>query len=578
MKIDWRAVQAGVAGRRNVVGAAAVLTIASIVYSQFDLYGHLSRDSAIYIYGGQRLTHGVPPYASIMDPKGPLSGILCGFGVAIARLLGRDDVLIIRVEFCALAIISVLGIYLLVLEMWHSVVAAVVAGAVFVSFRSYAHQALMGPEGHAPGVVFLIFAMWLTVSRRWYWAGVAASLAFCSWQPLFTYPIVVVVCALVWTAGHRLRAVGWTLAGIATPLVALMVYYALEGYLGSLFTGLFVFPLTSVRRTPESEATRFAFIVRNIDNAFQSSAVFLWLGLALMLVMAAHTVFAARPRWHSALASPMILLVLLSFGLHLFYVAYDYIGWTHAFPLLPYAAIGFGAATAYVLDRLAQPRTQRIVTAALSAGVAALTVVYAIVYYEPSTNDAAFANRTCPRQGHRASRRRGDGVRAPRGDRSRYAPGCARRSRAARSAAPGQSGQLSVRGQRSGCVAGRAHARRFRRLDLADTGEPSVSDRPGRLERSVPEADAALLEHTRLPPRLRRHVPRIRHDRGARSDAQQFDQARREAVLLAHHHGRWDVPDHALHLDQRRLTAPRIVCRSAGASWIHQRLPLTSSS
>ena len=392
MKIDLRAVQAGVAGRRNVVGAAAVLTIASIVYSQFDLYGHLSRDSAIYIYGGQRLTHGVPPYASVMDPKGPLSGILCGFGVAIARLLGRDDVLIIRVEFCALAIISVLGIYLLVLEMWHSVVAAVVAGAVFVSFRSYAHQALMGPEGHAPGVVFLIFAMWLTVSRRWYWAGVAASLAFCSWQPLFTYPIVVVVCALAWTAGHRLRAVGWTLAGIATPLVALMVYYALEGYLGSLFTGLFVFPLTSVRRTPESEATRFAFIVRNIDNAFQSSAVFLWLGLALMLVMAAHTVFAARPRWHSALASPMILLVLLSFGLHLFYVAYDYIGWTHAFPLLPYAAIGFGAASAYVLDRLAQPRTQRIVTAALSAGVAALTVVYAIVYYEPSTNAAAFAN------------------------------------------------------------------------------------------------------------------------------------------------------------------------------------------
>ena len=393
MKINWPVVAVGRDAQRKLAGAAAALAIASIVYSQFDLYGHFSRDSAIYLYGGQRMTHGVPPYASIMDPKGPITSILCGFGVAVARLLGRDDVLTVRVEFCALAIISVLGIYLLVLELWESVVAAVVAATVFVIFRNFAHQALMGPEGHAPGVVFLIFAMWLTVRRQWYWAGVAASLAFCSWQPLATWPIVVVLCAVVWSAGTRLRALGWTLAGLATPLAALMIYYAAEGHLGSLFTGLFVFPLTSVRRPPETLASRLAYVVRNIDSSFQSSAVFIWVGLALMVLMTVVAVVSARPQWRSALTSPIVLLVLLTFVLHLFYVAYDYIGWTHAFPLLPYAAIGFGAATAYVLDRLARPQIRRIVTGALLAGSAVLTVVYAVAYYEPSSNGLTIPNR-----------------------------------------------------------------------------------------------------------------------------------------------------------------------------------------
>src|SRR6476659_7330043 len=109
MKIGWPAAEFGRAAHTRAVGAIGAVTIAAMVYSQFDIYGKLSRDSAIYIYGGQRFTHGVPPYASIMDPKGPVSSILCGFGVAVARLLGRDDVLVIRVGFCALAIVGVLG-------------------------------------------------------------------------------------------------------------------------------------------------------------------------------------------------------------------------------------------------------------------------------------------------------------------------------------------------------------------------------------------------------------------------------------------------------------------------------------
>lgn len=383
-RIQWPATALDRAAQLKVAGGLAAVTFAAVVYSQFNLYNELSRDSSIYIYGGQRLTHGVPPYASIMDPKGPMPSILCGFGVAVARLFGRNDVLMVRAEFCALSILSVLGIYLLVLELWHSVVAGVVAAAVFTSFKTYAHAALAAPEGHTPGVVFLIFAMWLTVRKRWYWAGFAASLAFLSWQPMLAYPVIVFLCAVVWSPGRRLRAVGWNLAGCATPLATLIIYYAAEGYPGKLFEGLFVFPLTGVRRPPKSIGRRLPFIFDNTDNSFGNSAILLWAGLSLLIIAAVWTVVSARSAWRAALAGPIVLLVVLSLLTQAGYVVYDYIGWTHAFPLLPYAAVGFGAGTAYLLQRVTWSRARQAASVAFLAAATALVATYAVVYYQPS--------------------------------------------------------------------------------------------------------------------------------------------------------------------------------------------------
>ncbi|MGH8859706.1 MAG: hypothetical protein ACRDVG_00465 [Jatrophihabitantaceae bacterium] len=368
----------------KVVGGLGAVTIAAVVYSQFNLYGLLGRDAAIYVYGGQRFTHGVPPFASIMDPKGPISGILCGFGVAIARLAGHNDVLVIRAEFCAMSILAVLGIYLLVLEMWHSAIAGVVAAAVFTSFKMFAYDALGGPDGHTPGIVFVIFALWLTVRRSWYWAGVAASLAFFSWQPLFFYPVIAFVCAIVWSPERRRRAAGWSLAGLATPFVVLIVYYAAEGYIYNLFEGTFIFPLVGGYRPPVGFGDRLDWIFSNIPASYGSSAVLLWIGLLLLLAVAVWTVVSASENRRAALTGPIVLLLLVSLLVQVAYVLYDYIGWTHAFPLLPYAAVGFGGAVALLLQKVPSPQARRATTATLVAAVTALTVVCSIQYYQPS--------------------------------------------------------------------------------------------------------------------------------------------------------------------------------------------------
>lgn len=369
--------------RPDVIGGLVALATAATLFTRFNLHAKMVRDSSIYIYGGQQMTHGLPPYASEMDPKGPMSSIIAGFGVAVARVFGHSDVLVVRAEFCALAVVGALGVYLLVLELWHSVPAAVVGAVVFASFKNFAFNALTATDGHMPGIVFLIFAMWLTVRRNWYLAGFAAALAFLTWQPLVVYPIATLICAFAWSPGRRAPTVGRTLAGMATPFLALVVYYAAEGYLKDLFLGLFVYPVTGVQRPPTTVGHRLHTFLTSVEHLYQAGVILFWVGLALMVLAAIWTVVSARPHRRAALLTPIVLLVLLTFVLDFAYVLYDYIGYPHSWPILPYASVGLGAGTAALLNRLPRPRLRRAATGVVMVAVAVLIVVCAVNFSEP---------------------------------------------------------------------------------------------------------------------------------------------------------------------------------------------------
>ena len=55
-------------------------------------------------------------------------------------LLGHDDVLVVRLEFFVLAVLSVGAVHLLALALWRSVIGALVAATVFASFQAYAQN------------------------------------------------------------------------------------------------------------------------------------------------------------------------------------------------------------------------------------------------------------------------------------------------------------------------------------------------------------------------------------------------------------------------------------------------------
>lgn len=354
-------------------GGALVVAVAAFVYTRYSFHDWMTRDSAIYMYGGQRVLHGQPPYVSMMDPKGPVSSLLAAVGVAVAKLLGRNDVVTVRIEFFLLALLGILGVYLLTLHVTRSVFAAVVAGIVFVGFRSFAYNAVAGPEGHLPGIVFMILMLWLTLRKQWFLAGLAAMLAFLTWQPLFIYPIVALVCAVAWSPGERGRAALRSLAGLATPVVALIVYYAWGGHLRQLLNGLIVYPLTGVIRKNTTVYHRVRYFARAIEHIYGLMAVFFWVGAALVFVAAIRSMLSARSRGRQALLDPSVLLLASTLVVQLGYISYDYIGFPHTFTVLPYAAFGIGWGLARGLDRL------RAVSVRWSQVAVAVAAVVAVV-------------------------------------------------------------------------------------------------------------------------------------------------------------------------------------------------------
>src|SRR3954469_10469931 len=157
-------------------GGALALIVAALLFTQFSIEGNLSRDEAIYTYGGQQLVDGVPVYEGIFDPKPPLPTFLTAAGVATGRAVGEDELVTLRYEFLLFALLTVGAVYVLGLRLWRSPVAALAGAVTFSTFRGFAEDALAGPDVKTPGVLLSVVALVLLVDRRWFWAAFAGSL------------------------------------------------------------------------------------------------------------------------------------------------------------------------------------------------------------------------------------------------------------------------------------------------------------------------------------------------------------------------------------------------------------------
>src|SRR4051812_12373815 len=151
-------------------GAVLALAVAVALFTRFSFDDTMRRDEAIYAYGGQQLAAGVPLYRGIFDPKTPVAQALAGAAAALAPGRGFADVHAIRVAFFVAACLSVVAVYWLGLVLWGSPLAALLGATGFASFRSFALDAVGGPDAKTPGILFAVVALALLVRRRWFWA------------------------------------------------------------------------------------------------------------------------------------------------------------------------------------------------------------------------------------------------------------------------------------------------------------------------------------------------------------------------------------------------------------------------
>jgi hypothetical protein len=319
-------------------GALLSLVVAGALFSRYGIGGALARDEAVYAYGGQQLDHGLPFYASIFDQKTPGAAYLAGLGDWLGGFDG------IRVAFFVCACLTVVAVYLLALELWGSVLGALVAAVAFASFRGFAIDALAGPDAKTPGILLAVVSMLLMVRRRWFWAGLCGSLAFLFWQPLAIYAVVAVVASRRWRA----------LAGALLPLVVTGVYFSVTGAFGDLLSAAFAFPVEGLHRTPETVGQRLGHIAAIVHVDYAGAVVQFWAGLALVAAL------AAWKRWWVVLATLAVIAV---------FSAIDFEGYPDVYPLLPYAALGLGGAAAVVV-RMRVMRPVAVAAIAIAVAVA----------------------------------------------------------------------------------------------------------------------------------------------------------------------------------------------------------------
>jgi hypothetical protein len=372
--------------QQRLLGAALSVVIAVGLFSRFSVYGQLSRDEAIYVYGGQQMTHGVAPYDSIFDPKGPGATLLCGLGAAIARLLNRSDIVMIRLVFLAVALLTVAAVYLLALQLWDSVLGAVAAAIVFASFAGYARLALVGPDAKMPGVLCAVVAMWLAARRQWFWASIAASLAVVVWQPLGLYPLVVIVAAVLCSPDRRPRALGMTVAGAALPIVAVSVYFASVSAFGRLVEAAVIFPVRGYTGGGRPFLKQMQLIEKVLRHYYGVTGELLFcVGLVLLIGLAMRSVVTTRDDRKAALRDPLVLVVLVTLLGQMVFAVQDFHNYPRLYPLLPYAAVGIGGGVALAVRHW--PGDVRWIRTALAGGLAVLVVVSAISFGNSAGNN-----------------------------------------------------------------------------------------------------------------------------------------------------------------------------------------------
>jgi len=353
----------------------AVGLVALTVYSLHGVRGNLTRDVGLYAYAGQQVADGVPPYLGVLNRAGPLAHAIPGLGAVLARLVGVDDLLGMRVLFLVIAVLSVCGVYLLARDLLHSRMSGLVAASMFLCLPGFIHHASYGPRDKTAMVLFLVLALWAMCRRRWFTAGVLLGLAALVLQiALFVGGPALAVAVLMESSTwrRRLASLARVAAGGLLTLAVTVVYFLAVGAFDEFVQAYALINARYTGANPVTDSWRSDW-----DTMVKGYGAALIVTVAGLLAVPVFAGLALRTRegrddpdtgtW-AGLAAGTIGGTLWTLR--------DFDSWPDAFPLLPLAAVGT-AALLQALTRRLQPRAALTVAAAFVVVAGAAAVIEA---------------------------------------------------------------------------------------------------------------------------------------------------------------------------------------------------------
>lgn len=364
-----------------------VLLISAFAYNQYGFNGLLTRDDAIYLYSGQQMAAGVPPYVSIFDHKGPLAPMLSGIGVMLSQWIHTDDVLTVRATFFVVSLLTVISLYLLAFTLFDAAYqVAFLASFTFINFWGFGRHAASGPRAKTLMLLFETLAILLTVRRMWFWAGFCGSLAFLTWQPTIIYPLLTILLAITQSTGTKDRRnhLVQVAAGLLAPLIAVSAYFIFKDAFAEFLDGFILFNLTHLNRPGDTSILASAGrILLALFTSYTTMSIPLLVGLVAILAIFKRRVGRYKNDIRLWLSEDPFGILLLSFPFPVIWSLVDFQGYADFYIFLPYAAIGFGWLVQQVFRS-----TKTKSAAILSFVLCAVLIVTAMIdYHRTSTNE-----------------------------------------------------------------------------------------------------------------------------------------------------------------------------------------------
>lgn len=385
--------------RQDRLIALALLLLAAAVYAQYGFDGELSWDSAIYLYGGQRLTAGVPPYRSIFDIKGPLGPMLVGLPVAAAQAFGWDDVYTARVAFFIIGCLTVSAIYLLARLLLESRRAGIYGALTFLGFLDFARFVPSGPDTKTPMVLLQTLSLLGAARRWWFSAALCGTLSALLWQPMVILPLVTLGIAVLQPRPERRAAVGRTLAGMALPLAATAAYFVYYGAFGDLLDGAVLFSVRYLDRGTAGFAGRAVAAAGGLLSGYRVMVLPILIGL-MMIAYVSYTRLPRRGFLKMVRGDPFAP-VILSLPPFVVLALLDFGGPSDWYVFLPYAAVGFAWFLDLALVRLeesAPPPREAGAARALGVGLAVGLIAVALVNIGAERESSLIRQRATARE------------------------------------------------------------------------------------------------------------------------------------------------------------------------------------
>jgi hypothetical protein len=312
------------------------------------------KDDSFYLYSGQQMAAGVPPYVSIFEIKGPVSPILAGFGVMLAEMMGWNDIITVRVVFFFISCLTVVVVYLLAAYLFNSMRTGVFSAMTFIAFNGFALHAASGPRPKTPMVLFEILSLLFTAKKLWFWGGFFGSLSFLVWQPAGIYPLITFIIAVCQPKGQKYQAVSQTLLGIIFPMVLIGGYFAYHHALYDLLDGLLLFHISGYMDRSIYDSSFLSHLTRPlaaVGSGYRSMILPIFIGLVMISLFYLWR-RTYNKNWSSTLTTDPFSVILLTFPAIIIWSVIDFQGYPDFYVLLPYAAIGFGQFIVLTIQRL----------------------------------------------------------------------------------------------------------------------------------------------------------------------------------------------------------------------------------